>query len=417
MAVAEPPLVLFKSPDEATIYTGSPALCRLPSGRLIASFDLRGSGAADLPGPKTGSGKNRSQCRIQTSDDGGVTWTERAQLAMVHARPFLAGGKVYQLGHAGDLRIARSDDDGTTWTEAIALTQGEHWHQAPCNLNYHGGRVYLVMEKNTDPSFKGWAVSVLAPVVMSADVTADLTQPSSWTYSNALSFRDAVQAAGRPRLLGVPFFTPGNTAPDNPGDRRYMAPPGWLETHVVRFIDPAHVWFDPAGRTVHLLARAHTGTSNVCCVAKCVEAEDGSLTVSLENAPSGEPILYLPCPGGHLKFHVVYDELSERFWMVSNQSVDSMTRPDRLPPNRYNLPNNERHRLVLHFSTNCVDWCFAGVIECLDDPRASRNYATLIVDGDDLRILARSGDETAKSSHDGNLVTFHTVRAFRDLVY
>ena len=39
------------------------------------------------------------------------------------------------------------------------------------------------------------------------------------------------------------------------------------------------------------------------------------------------------------------------------------------------------------------------------------------IDGDDLVILSRSGDERAKSAHDGNLITFHRVKNFRDLVY
>ena len=39
------------------------------------------------------------------------------------------------------------------------------------------------------------------------------------------------------------------------------------------------------------------------------------------------------------------------------------------------------------------------------------------IDGDDLVILSRSGDERAKSPHDGNLVTFHRVTDFRELAY
>ena len=39
------------------------------------------------------------------------------------------------------------------------------------------------------------------------------------------------------------------------------------------------------------------------------------------------------------------------------------------------------------------------------------------IDGDDLVILSRSGDARAKSAHDGNLITFHRVRNFRELVY
>jgi hypothetical protein len=69
--------------------------------------------------------------------------------------------------------------------------------------------VYLVMERVTDPSFKGWPVSVLAPVVMSAPIDADLTQRGSWTFSNELTFAEAVRQAGPPHLIGAPFFRYG----------------------------------------------------------------------------------------------------------------------------------------------------------------------------------------------------------------
>ena len=94
-----------------------------------------------------------------------------------------------------------------------------------------------------------------------------------------------------------------------------------------------------------------------------------------------------------------------------------MTRADRLPDKRYNLPNNERRRLVLHFSRNCIDWCFAGLVAVGPADDASRHYATMLIDGDDLHVMSRSGDERAKTAHDGNLITFHTVRGFRGLVY
>jgi hypothetical protein len=38
-----------------------------------------------------------------------------------------------------------------------------------------------------------------------------------------------------------------------------------------------------------------------------------------------------------------------------------------------------------------------------------RHYASTVTDGDDLHVLSRSDDSRAKSAHDGNLVTFHTV--------
>ena len=118
-----------------------------------------------------------------------------------------------------------------------------------------------------------------------------------------------------------------------------------------------------------------------------------------------------------MRFHILYDGLSGLFWLLSTIATDSMTRPDRLPDNRYNLPNNERHILGLHFSRNCIDWCPAGVVTKGDSAGEGRHYASMVVDGEDLHVLSRSGDSRAKSAHDTNLITFHTIKKFRDLVY
>ena len=50
-------------------------------------------------------------------------------------------------------------------------------------------------------------------------------------------------------------------------------------------------------------------------------------------------------------------------------------------------------------------------------PTESRHYAAMVIDGDDLDILSRSGDSRAQCAHNVNLITFHKVKNFRDLVY
>ena len=407
--------VVYESPDPANVYAYSPGLIQLPSGRLIATMDQGGRGVSKLPDIKRDGLLWRG--RIYVSDDGGKTWQFKTDSPMWHARPFLAGDSVYVLGHQGRLMIVRSDDRGDTWDTPVPLTDSTGWHQAPCNVWYTNGKVYLVMERKTDLAAKGWPVAALAPVVMSASVATDLTKHESWTFSNEYCFRDAVEEFGKPNLIGAPFYKTGQTAPDSKGDRRPMSDIGWLETNIVQFQDPNHVWHDPTGRTFHLWMRAHTGTTNLACVAKAIEAEDGSLNVTLEKAPSGEPMLYVPCPGGQMKFHILYDEETSLFWLLSSQATDSMTDPKKLPENRFNLPNNERHRLTLHFSRNCVDWCFAGLVCDSGNAGQGRHYASMAFSGDDLLVLSRSGDHRAKDSHNGNIITFHRVRNFRDLVY
>ena len=118
-----------------------------------------------------------------------------------------------------------------------------------------------------------------------------------------------------------------------------------------------------------------------------------------------------------MKFHVVYDEKSKLYWLVTSQSTDSMRRPELLSNDRYGLPDNERHRLALYFSSNLFDWCFAGMIAISPSPKQSRHYASMVICGDDLLIASRSGDELASSAHNGNLNLLHRVHNFRDLVY
>ena len=126
-------LTLYRSPRPAHWICSTPGLIRLRSGRLVATHSLKAIPPATLPPPMTpkGEGPFQWQTHVYTSDDAGHTWTPRVVLPMLHARPFEAGaGRVYVLGHAGDLAIARSDDGGDTWSETALLTHGQWWHQA-----------------------------------------------------------------------------------------------------------------------------------------------------------------------------------------------------------------------------------------------------------------------------------------------
>jgi len=64
-----------------------------------------------------------------------------------------------------------------------------------------------------------------------------------------------------------------------------------------------------------------------------------------------------------------------------------------------------------------MDWCMAGLIARGKTPRQARNYPSAVIDGQDLHVLSRSGDHLARSAHNGNLITFHTIKNFRKLVY
>ena len=408
--LADDYVVVCESHSPSNVYCYTPGLAVAAQGRLVATMDFGGSGWK----------KGEPRGRIFVSDDRGKSWAQRASFPFGHARPFVAGASLYVLGQAGDLMVVRSDDNGETWSEPARLTDKQHWHQSACNVWTANGCVYLVMERRVTQAIQSWPVGELAPVLLRGRLDADLTRRESWTFASELSFRDTIPNIEKDPSIdffGVPFYDSAYPRGALPAPRRNSAPIGWLETNVIQFTDPGHAWHDPSGKTFHLWMRAHTGGTGYAAVAKVVERADGSMVTLLEKVPSGKTALFLPCPGGQMRFHVLYDAPTRLFWLLSSQATDSMTRAELLPADRYNLPNNERHRLQLHFSKNMVDWCFAGLVATGKTPREARHYASMVIDGDDLHVLSRSGDSRAKSAHDGNLITFHTVRSFRNLVY
>lgn len=413
--LAQDYVTIFRSPAPATVYIGSPGITQCPDGRLVATMDQFGSGVGDgktVPSNVMG--------RIYTSDDHGKTWAFRGNFPFEHARPFVAGKRLYVLGHHGDLMVQASDDWGNTWSEAVKLTDGEKWHQAPCNVVYDKGNVYLVMEVHMAERVKGWDIAEVAPVLMRAKVTDDLRKRESWTFASRLPFFEAVPDR-KLDLFGVPFFDafyPKGFPFKGTGKKMStVSPSGWLETNVVQIKDSTHYWFDPEQKTFHLFMRAHTGITNLAAMCKVVEQPDGSMKTELETAPSGKKMVYVQMPGGHMKFHILYDEKTRLYWLLSSQSTDGLTRLDKLAPGRMAPANQERNRLQLHFSKNCYDWCFAGLVAVGDEQKESRHYASMVIDGDDLHVISRSGDQNAHSPHNVNLLSFHTIKNFRRLAY
>jgi hypothetical protein len=416
---------VFESETPDILYTGSPGIAVTPENDIVTSFDLRGPGAEQLPGVKWKMPNGGVwQGRVYISRDRGMNWEHRVSFPFIHARPFIAGDKIYIIGHGGDLKIIRSDDGGRSWTEPRTLTANQFWHQAPCNVITRNGCIYLVMERRVSNRIKYWYPGELAPVLMRGRIGTDLTRKKNWTFASELPFFEALPGTERdPEIdyFGVPFYECPYPEGSYPAPDRACAPMGWLETNVVQITDPSHYWNDPEGKTFHLWARTHTGGTGYAAVAAVKEsgreAGTGSMKTFLQKNPSGKTCLFVPCPGGHMKFHILQDGTTGLYWLLSTQATDSMSRAETLGPDRYNLPNNQRRRLQLHFSRNMIDWCFAGLVAAGPSENAARHYASMAVQDDDLIILSRSGNERAKNAHDGNLVSFHRIPDFRSLAY
>ncbi len=376
--------VIASSPAPDSVFLYTPAIAEGLDGRFVVAVDYGGPGTGILDGPRSDFGDYPAgnQIRVYLSDDKGRTWRETAtRIPMMHEILFKAGDRLYMIGHSGRLLITRSDDNGETWSEPAVLCPEPRWHQSCTAVDVYDGKVTLVYEKWVAD---GHPWPGVGPVLMRADEQADLMQASNWKFSD-LYDPDADMDAARPS--GIPVVG-GKAA-------------GILETNVVRIYNPSHPFYDATGKSVVLLSRASAGFPDIGVMLRGYEREDGSLAVGRCHLDNGD-VLFVHIPGANLKFHLVYDPKSELYWLLHSQIDGRM---------------NARRRLALSYSPDLLHWTFAGLVAVGPTDRSARHYATMIVNGDDLCIVSRSGDEQARNAHDGNIVTFHRVRNFRDLVY
>ena len=376
--------VITTSPNPDSIYLYTPAIAEGFEGRFVVAVDYGGPGTYSLDGPKSDFGdyKAGNQIRVLLSDDKGRTWRETpARIPMMHEILFKAGGSLYMIGHSGRLLITRSDDNGETWSEPAVLCPEPRWHQSCTAVDVYDGKVTLVYEKWVAEKHKWPGVG---PVLMQAREDADLTDPSNWKFSELYNPDDDMEAA---RPSGIPVNAPGA--------------PGMLETNVIRVHNPANPFYDATGKSVALLARASTGFPDIGVMLKGYEREDGSLAIGRFRKNEGE-VYFVHIPGGDLKFHILYDPESRLYWLLHSQIDGRM---------------NYRRRLALSYSPDLLRWTFAGLVAVGPTDHSARHYATMIQDGDDLFIVSRSGDERARTAHDGNIVTFHRIKDFRKLIY
>ena len=73
-----------------------------------------------------------------------------------------------------------------------------------------------------------------------------------------------------------------------------------------------------------------------------------------------------------------------------------------------------RRILVLLYSLDGLNWFQAGCIAMWPSPLQGFQYATPLIDGDDLVLLVRTS-RNGPNQHDAELMTFHRVRDFRSL--
>jgi hypothetical protein len=349
--------------EPSHIYLGSPSILRLPNGQLLASADRFGSGF-----------KTPRNVSLYTSVDNGTNWSFHTWIEKMYwANLFESGGHFYLLGtdHDGpsNIKISRSVD-GLSWptSQQVVLVNGSY-NTGPTPAALSNGRLFRAMESFRPPHH--WGVDYGA-VVMSASAGDDLLDPSSWTLTE-------------PLYLDVKWLPPSWGK---------LPTPGYLEGNAVEAPDG----------TMKNILRLNTAGS----------AADGNHAVKLELSGDHKKLSFervLNFPGGHSKFVIRRDPVTQLYFTLSNLNTDV----------KY---ADQRNVLVLCASSDLDNW---AVLETLlqDDtglqPQDSVRYTGFHYvdwqfDAAGIIYLIRTAYRGANSYHNSDRLTYK-VRSpdFRDL--
>lgn len=343
--------IIVHSPASTKKYVGSPSIAILSDGTYIASHDREGG------------------TTIYRSSDRGENWQKISDVSnMFWANLFVHKGALYLFGvntPFKDIHIRRSENGGVTWSNPVdnqsgVLFQGDRYHTAPVSMVIHEGRIWRSFENNLSVAGRDFQT-----LVISADIDADLLKASSWTATNRIRYDE--NWGGKEWIEGSLVVTPDN-----------------------KLVNMLRTEYPPQGERAAIV---HVDNEN---------------TISFNPASD-----FIDFPGGNVKFTVRYDEVSGKYWSLTNYIAEEyrVFKPDG--------PAGIRNTLALISSTNLIDWNVNHIVlQHHDVYNVGFQYADWLFDGDDIVSVIRtaypeSDGTNANNFHDSNYILFKRVKGFR----
>ena len=358
-------VVVTQVPD-ANHFIHDPALTILPNGCLIVAA------------PVWGRKKKTRAIFVSRSKDGGKTWTKVCEKPWSEATLYVHEDRLYMFTQIESFKgvwVSASDDEGTSWTEPVEVIKADaarkHWN-IQLGMVVQDGWLYW----GNGRAFEDMGV-------VACELKKGLLNPEAWI-------------ASEPVVMPIPQEIMSGTFSDG-------SPMRCLEGNVVN-----------VGGRLLVIARAvinRYATANMAAVFD-VTREGRTLKLTVTQ-------LY-PVPGGQCKFHIVWDERSQLFWMASNYPTNSLglySDPElKLPPGKpaWQSLREDRRLLMLSYSLDALNWLPACSIAKAEKMTQSFMYPSMVIDGDDIALISRTSRDS-DNFHDADLATFHRVRNFRSL--
>jgi len=374
--LAQEYVIVAESPDRDLVYAGSPSLAQLPTGELIASYEWF------RPVPKKESIPNQTE--IKASADGGHTWKLRGKTDIIWPSLFVYDDALYMIGNrrrSREVIISRSLDGGYNWHKEVTLFNVRS-HGAPTSVTCQNGYIYRAFETCPKTGRSGGGRSSWESFVVAGDIKKDLLSSSAWRMSNTVRY------PGTPENMNVRSYPPEIGTEDC-----------WLEGNIISVQGQLRNIL-----RVHMKGRATVGMAAICDL----DDDGGGMNYRFSQ--------FCPMLGAQCKFHIIFDEVSQLFWTTVTPPVDTFSPvEDKLRELGFRgPPGNERRILLLIYSLDAMNWFQAGCVAMSRKVLDSFSYASQLIVGEDLLVLARSS-VNGLNQHDTNFITLHRVKNFRDL--
>ncbi|MEL7087666.1 MAG: RICIN domain-containing protein [Planctomycetota bacterium] len=345
----------------------SPTIARVPNGNLVAYAKT-----SLTPGTTSANGI------LYESDNDGASWTVKRTMGNIYGPTLFAyDNKLCMLsGEAKTLKLRVSTNGGANWTVHQLKTFAD-------DLESGGGAPVLITDDYLYYAFMDTGASEFWPrkfrlIVASCPTDVDFTVASNWTFTSPKSFPDNPAVSGTER--------------------------GWLEPNLAEGPD-GMIW---------LTARVnHPAEGNVAARLK-LNSDRTNLWFNNRYPAARTQTGFLDAPwAGSAKFHIVYDEPSAKYWVMSNPYFGPRS-------------GNRRHDLVrntmaLYSSPNLHDFTLeAKLLE--DDLFTTWEHSAwftgfqqpaFIIEGNDLLYISRTAYGSLDNYHDANMITFHRKANFR----
>ena len=335
------------------LFPASPSIVRAPSGALLVSHDIFGTG--------------NYLSKIFRSMDEGRTWEFVTDLfPCFWGKLFSHGSDIYILAVSreyGDLIVAKSQDEGATWSKPAVICKGEPdelfgCHRAPMPVVSHKGRLWASLE------YGSWQKKRFDNAVVSVPEDADLLDASNWTVTPFLRYDK--DWPGTAYGGTMPCFIEGNilTAPDG---------------SLVNFLR-----YNTRG------AEPDYGLAGVLKV----DADNPSAQLSFGKTVSFH--------GNLSKFVIHYDAKRKCYLSL----VNKVTKTDE--------PHMQRNILTLVKSDDMEHWEIVDDLLNFEDikwhedyKKTGFQYVDWLLEGDKILAVSRTAINGADTYHNNNHITYH----------